>query len=127
MVGGANRDIIQDFVPGEDVLDLTRLDADIATPALDAFSWIGLSNFSGAPGQIRYQQVGAYVVVQADLNGDKAADLEIGLAGNFELTRSALLFPGRGRRAGQSGALRRGSRRNRPGLRLAPCLAAVQA
>lgn len=95
MVGGANRDIIQDFVPGEDVLDLTRLDADTATPALDAFSWIGLSNFSGAPGQIRYQQVGAYVVVQADLNGDKAADLEIGLAGNFELTRSALLFPGR--------------------------------
>ena len=94
MVGGANRDIIQDFVPGGRA-GPHRLDADTATPALDAFSWISLSNFSGAPGRIRYQQVGAYVVVQADLNGDKAADLEIGLAGNFELTRSALLFPGR--------------------------------
>ena len=82
MVGGTNRDFIQDFIHDQDIIDLSAIDANSATTAHDTFSWIGDSNFSGVAGQLRYQFVGTYTVVYGDTNGDKVADFEIGVAGN---------------------------------------------
>ncbi len=91
-VGGTYRDFIQDFARGQDVIDLTAIDADTATSAHDMFNWIGTSNFSGVAGQLRYQFVGSYTVVFGDTNGDKVADFEIGVTGNIHLSSSDFLF-----------------------------------
>jgi Ca2+-binding RTX toxin-like protein len=91
-VGGTTRDFIQDFTHGQDVIDLSAIDANRGTTAYDTFSWIGTSSFSGAAGQLRYQFVGTYTVVYADTNGDKVADFEIGVAGNQYLVSSDFLF-----------------------------------
>jgi Ca2+-binding RTX toxin-like protein len=91
-LGGSYRDVIQDFTHGQDVIDVSAIDAKVGTAAHDAFSWIGTSNFSGVAGQLRYQVIGAYTVVSGDTNGDKVADFEIGLAGNLALVSSDVLF-----------------------------------
>jgi Ca2+-binding RTX toxin-like protein len=90
--GGAVRDVIQDFTHGQDVIDLSAIDAKTNVAGHDAFNWIGASNFSGAAGQLRYQVVGSYTVVYGDTNGDKVADFEIGLAGNHAMASSDFLF-----------------------------------
>ena len=91
-LGGGYRDVIQDFTHGQDVIDVSAIDANAGTAAHDVFSWIGTSNFSGIAGQLRYQVVGAYTIVSGDTNGDKVADFEIGVAGNLALLSSDLLF-----------------------------------
>lgn len=91
-VGGSYRDVINDFVQGYDIVDLAGIDADAGTTAHDAFAWIGLSNFGGVAGQLRYQQVGAYTMVQGDVNGDRVADFELNLKGHFELTSADFVF-----------------------------------
>ena len=91
-VGGSVRDVVQDFVHGEDVIDLSAIDANGAAAGQGLFSWIGASNFSGAAGQLRYQFVGSYTVVSGDINGDKVADFEIGIAGQQNLTSQDFLF-----------------------------------
>jgi Ca2+-binding RTX toxin-like protein len=91
-LGGSYRDVIQDFTHGQDVIDVSAIDAKVGTAAHDVFSWIGTSNFSGVAGQLRYQVVGSYTVVSGDTNGDKVADFEIGLAGNLALLSSDVLF-----------------------------------
>ncbi len=48
---GANRDIVQDFAP-TDVIRLVEMDADLATPGDQAFTFIGTGAFSAA-GQVR--------------------------------------------------------------------------
>jgi Ca2+-binding RTX toxin-like protein len=91
-VGGSARDMIQDFTRGEDVIDLTSIDANANTTEQDAFSWIGSSNFSGAAGQLRFQFISTYTVVCGDTNGDKVADFEVGVAGNQHLASSDFLL-----------------------------------
>jgi Ca2+-binding RTX toxin-like protein len=91
-VGGSYRDVIQDFTHGQDVIDLSAIDADAGTAAHDMFSWIGTSNFSGVAGQLHFQVVGSYTVISGDTNGDKVADFEIGIAGNVSLSSSDFLF-----------------------------------
>jgi serralysin len=91
-IGGAVRDVIQDFTHGEDVIDLSAIDAKTNVAGHDGFSWIGGSNFSGAAGQLRYQVVGSYTVIYGDTNGDKVADFEIGFSGSHTVTSSDFLF-----------------------------------
>lgn len=91
-VGGAYRDYIYDFVHGEDLIDLSQIDAVAATSAHELFAWIGSSSFTGAAGQLRYQQLASYGIVQADLNGDKIADFEFSLAGQHELVSTDFIF-----------------------------------
>ena len=89
---GAARDVIADFTQGEDVLDLSRVDGSLATAAGDAFSWIGVSAFSGAAGQLRASTNSYGTVVQGDTNGDKVADFEILLTKQLELTSHDFLL-----------------------------------
>ncbi|WP_050532836.1 calcium-binding protein [Pseudaestuariivita atlantica] len=91
-VGVANRDIITDFVPGEDRIELSRIDADISQGFKQRFDFIGDTAFSGTGGELRYEHVDGVTVVQADRDGDGAADFEIELFGTLVLTESDFLI-----------------------------------
>lgn len=72
----ATRDVIADFTTGEDVIDLSALDARVGG-ADDAFVFIGSAAFSSVAGQLRFRVAGANVFVDGDVNGDGVADLSI--------------------------------------------------
>jgi serralysin len=81
-------DLVTNFDPAKDVIDLSRIDADIMTPGLQNFSFIGTAPFSGSGGQLRYQQDPAHnsTMVEADLVGDSTPDLEIQVSGLLTLS-----------------------------------------
>lgn len=70
-----NGDSIQGFVAGQDVIDLSGIDA-IKGGANDAFTFIGDAAFSAA-GQLRYDA--ATGVLEGDVTGDGVADLRLTL------------------------------------------------
>lgn len=70
-------DVIADFAPGVDKIDLSAIDAIGGTAANDAFVFIGIGAFTRQAGQVRYQADGANTSVYADLDGDGSADLHI--------------------------------------------------
>ncbi len=73
-----NRDIITDFVSGIDKINLNAIDADITTGGNQNFTtfFVGNAAFTGA-GQVRYVNG----MLEANINGDQAAELQIQLAG----------------------------------------------
>ena len=88
-------DEISSFDPAKDVIDLSRIDADPATPGVQNFTFIGTAAFSGTGAQVRYQQdpVNNVTYVEAKLAGDTSEDLHIQIDGlqtlstvNFALT-----------------------------------------
>ncbi len=70
-------DMLPDFVSGTDKIDLSQIDANMATTADDAFTWIGAGAFTGVAGQLRAQLFGTQYHIYADVNGDGLADLHI--------------------------------------------------
>jgi len=78
-LGAALRDVIGDFKTSEgDKIDLSTLDANLATVANDAFSFIGSSAFSSnAAGQLRF----AGGILYGSTDADTAAEFEIQLLG----------------------------------------------
>jgi hypothetical protein len=84
---GDGGDRMSAFDPAKDVIDLSRIDADITTPGVQNFTFIGSASFSGGA-QVRYQlnPTSGTTTVQAVLAGDTAADFTITLAGLVPLT-----------------------------------------
>ncbi|WP_440092655.1 M10 family metallopeptidase [Pseudomonas syringae] len=77
---GAASDIITDFNSQQgDKLSFLKMDANVDTKALDAFSFIGSGEFTGA-GQLRF----ADHVLSGNVNGDLHADFQIQLVGVTE-------------------------------------------
>ncbi|WP_082176380.1 calcium-binding protein [Pseudaestuariivita atlantica] len=91
-VGSANRDVITDFTPGEDRIELSRIDADISQGFKQRFDFIGDAAFSGTGGELRFEQQGGITLVQADRDGDGMADFEIELTGTLTLTATDFLI-----------------------------------
>lgn len=85
---GAGRDIIRDFTPGEDILNLGLVDANSLVAGDQQFTYIGDAAFSGTPGELRY--TGG--VVRGDVNGDAVEDLQINLLNNAALTQDDLVL-----------------------------------
>jgi Ca2+-binding RTX toxin-like protein len=82
-VGFGNHDVIADFSRTDaDTIDLQLIDADATTAGDEAFAFIGSAGFAGTAGQLRADAVGSDMLVQADTDGDGAADFEILLQGN---------------------------------------------
>ena len=84
-------DNISNFDPAKDVIDLSRIDANVTTPGLQHFTFIGTAPFSGTGAQMRYQLNPAtnQTFVEADLAGDSGnywPDFEIVLTGLMPLT-----------------------------------------
>ncbi|MFN3210920.1 MAG: calcium-binding protein [Roseovarius sp.] len=91
-VNMGNRDVITDFVSGEDRIEIRRIDADITQGFKQFFDFIGDAAFSGTAGELRFQQAGGITLVQADRDGDGAADMEIELTGTIDLVADDFLI-----------------------------------
>ncbi|MFP1631703.1 calcium-binding protein [Zhengella sp. ZM62] len=76
----ADRDRIQDFVHGEDRIDLSALDADTGAGGDQAFAFSGRF-FTGEAGQVRAYEWGGLTFIEGDVDGDRSADFRIELAG----------------------------------------------
>jgi Ca2+-binding RTX toxin-like protein len=83
--GPALRDsIVGGFSHGFDLIDLSTIDANTLAGGNQAFSFIGSAAFSGVAGQLRYSNYNGTVIIDADVNGDSTADMQILVAGtNF--------------------------------------------
>ncbi len=84
-------DNISNFDPAKDVIDLSRIDANVTTPGLQHFTFIGTAPFSGTGAQVRYQLNPAtnQTFVEVDLAGDSGnywPDFEIVISGLMPLT-----------------------------------------
>lgn len=77
---GAGRDVIVDFVSGQDVIDLVDIDADFTEIGNQGFVFIGSGAFTAA-GQLRY----AGGILQANVDNNLAADFEVQLTGSPSL------------------------------------------
>jgi hypothetical protein len=84
---GDGGDVMTAFDPAKDVIDLSNIDADITTPGVQNFSFIGDAPFTVAA-QVRYQLNPANntTMVQAALAGDASADFTLTLRGLVPLT-----------------------------------------
>jgi hypothetical protein len=75
-------DVILDFSAAEDdEIRFDGLDADVTISGDQAFVFIGTEAFSGAAGELRFEQIGSNTFVQSDTDGDGEADLWIRLVG----------------------------------------------
>ncbi|HEX8126840.1 MAG TPA: Ig-like domain-containing protein [Allosphingosinicella sp.] len=75
----AERDGIQDFNAG-DVIDLSRIDANVLVDGDQAFNFIGNAQFSGTAGELRFMNDsngGPIWLVQGDVDGNGTADFEV--------------------------------------------------
>ena len=84
-------DEILDFQRGSDLIDLGSIDANgSAITGNGVFVYRGTSAFSGGLGEVRWTPVASgpfgsnYVLVEADTNGDRAADFALILRGGVE-------------------------------------------
>src|SRR6185312_9188481 len=70
------RDLITDFTPGTDQIDLTGIDADRTVAGQDSFRLIGSAAFDGDPGALHtvYDAAHNVTILEADTDGDKVAD-----------------------------------------------------
>lgn len=81
--GADTRDFIHGFEHGADKIDLTHVDANTLRGGHQSFDFIGSVAFSGtglgSAGELRYFTFGGgnHNIVEADLNGDGTADLQI--------------------------------------------------
>jgi hypothetical protein len=85
-------DTIVGFVHGEDVLDFSSIDANSSQGGDQAFAFGG-GNATVIANGVTWFESGGNTVVQADVNGDANADLQIILAGvSHNLTATDFIF-----------------------------------
>ncbi|WP_417584889.1 M10 family metallopeptidase C-terminal domain-containing protein [Pelagibacterium sp.] len=88
------RDVITDFTQGEDVIDLSIIDAAAGVGGNQAFIFLAGAGaaFTGVRGQLSFMfedidgTEGDKTIVTADVNGDQIADFSIELSGLIDLT-----------------------------------------
>lgn len=81
---GGTADVIEDFVQGQDLIDLL-IDANTGVAGNQNFAFIDTAAFSGAAGELRYFQQNGRTFIQGDVNGDGAVDFAINMAGTINL------------------------------------------
>lgn len=83
----STRDQITDFVSGQDLLDLSAIDADTTLAEHDRFRYLGAEAFDGGAGALRtvFNSSLGITFLEGDTNGDGVADFSIELKGNIEL------------------------------------------
>lgn len=91
-VGREARDLITDFIVGEDRIEISRLDADATRVLRQEFTFIGDAPFSSTPGELGYRHEEGSTIVQADLDGDGTPDFEIELLGTMDLSLAEFLL-----------------------------------
>ncbi len=86
--GSDDRDRIRDFDPGEDLVNLIRIDANETQRGNQAFDFIGDAAFTGVAGQLRY----AGGRLEGDVTGDGKADFEVAFSDSPDLGAADLLL-----------------------------------
>ena len=82
-------DTINDFTRGDDLIDLSTIDANTTLAGLQDFTFVEGNNFTGEAGQLLFR----YGSAQADLDGDTQVDLSLRVYfSNLEYTLSAADF-----------------------------------
>jgi Ca2+-binding RTX toxin-like protein len=95
--GQGLRDIITDFAPGVDKLDLSTMDARTDIAGNQGFNWRGAGDFTGVAGQLIYRlfdrvdAVNDKTIIYGDVNGDSRADFQVQLTGLKILTVGDLI------------------------------------
>lgn len=80
-------DTIADFSRKQgDRIDVSGIDANTAAEGEQSFRFIGTDAFSGSAGELRYAIRSGETLIQADTNGDGAADRQVVLTREIELT-----------------------------------------
>jgi len=82
----SQRDLITDFTQGEDLIDISAIDAKTGGASDDQFTLIGVQNFHGVKGELRESFKNGNTIVSGDVNGDGNADFSVALKGHFLLT-----------------------------------------
>lgn len=86
---GAGRDRILDFRAGVDDIDLHDIDANMRSAGNQTFDFSGKT---AAAHSVWYVKTGANLIVRADVNGDRVADLEIAVLGQNALSAGDFLL-----------------------------------
>jgi Ca2+-binding RTX toxin-like protein len=80
-------DLIVDFQQYSDSIDLSGIDADTTTPAMDGVFFIGTGAFDHVAGELRIDHSTAgETLVELDSDGNGVADFAIRLTGNYDLS-----------------------------------------
>jgi Ca2+-binding RTX toxin-like protein len=79
-VDGGSRDVIRDFVQGQDVIDLSAIDPS-ALPGNQAFAFRGNLGFSGNAAEVAFLHSFGNTLVSLDADADGGADMSIMLTG----------------------------------------------
>ena len=85
-------EVIRDFEDNNDVIQLTRIDADTTTPGDQAFEFVSNAAFSGTPGELRFERIGMGTLVELDVDGDRSADGHFLISGYPSLNASDFLL-----------------------------------
>jgi Ca2+-binding RTX toxin-like protein len=86
-------DFIMDFSTRQkDRIDLSAIDANLSRKGNQAFSFIGAKEFGAKAGELRYEKLESYTVVEGDVNGDGVADFSIALKGIHTLSKSYFIL-----------------------------------
>jgi Ca2+-binding RTX toxin-like protein len=89
---GLGRDVIRDFVPGNDIIDISGIDADPATANDQAFTFIGSAAFGRHAGELQARFIGPNTLVAGDVDGDGHADFQVVLGGQATLQASDFML-----------------------------------
>ncbi|MBJ6127819.1 M10 family metallopeptidase C-terminal domain-containing protein [Microvirga splendida] len=90
---GYNNDYITDFSRSQrDKIDLSKIDAKAGISGNQAFTFIGMAEFSSNKGELRYDEYGGDAYIEADVNGDAVADFELTLANVAVVTKSYFIL-----------------------------------
>ena len=85
----SDHDLIKDFKPGTDTIDLSAIDANTHKDGNQKFHFEGEGTLSGSRGELVYQFYGkSHSVILGDTNGDSDYDLLIVLKGHHHLDKS---------------------------------------
>ena len=90
---GYENDYITDFSRSQgDKINLSKIDAKTGVAGNQAFHFIGTADFSGSKGELRYDEYAGDSYIEADVNGDGAADFELTLAKVGTITKSYFIL-----------------------------------
>ncbi len=84
-LGELQGDVIADFLPGTDLIDLS---------SLGALTFHGQGVFTHMPGEVRFTWAGADTLVLIDVNGDGFEDATLRLSGHVVLDGQSFVGPG---------------------------------